>query len=304
LSSGLSARLGALGYDYASEPKERIALCNLCGGRVFATLTHHDRYGFAATTDACVRCGLTFLNPRLTEASYGRFYESVYRPLVSAYHDRLIDASSVEAEQEEYARRLAVLLEPFVTRRSGVTILDVGGSTGVVSAVVATRLGATVVVLDPAPAEVERARARGLKGHVATIESADFGTDRFDVILVCQTIDHLQDIKGSLQKLRSVIADTGLLYVDIVDFRAAYLGSSSVEQATKIDHPYSLTEGTAEAYLAATGFAVVHKDYAADHLHVGYLCSPGERSHDLPSSEDVRLFFRELRSVQSQSAPS
>ena len=96
------------------------------------------------------------------------------------------------------------------------------------------------------------------------------------MVLICQTVDHLLDVGGTLRRVRELLTDRGVLFVDIVDFRAAYLRNWSVEDATKIDHPYYLTQDTMQAYLRRAGFAIVHADYAADHLHVSYVCRPAD----------------------------
>jgi SAM-dependent methyltransferase len=278
-----------------------VSRCNLCGGSRFTVVAHHDRYGFAAQSLGCRDCGLVFLSPRLEPDAYARFYNGVYRLLVSAFHGRRIDAETVETDQIPYAERLAELLGPFFAPRPAGVILDVGGSTGVVSALLAEALSMRALVLDPAPDEVERARARGLEGVVGTIEEWERPDERFGLVLLCQTIDHLLDVAGALAAIRDVIAEDGYFFVDIVDFRAAYLRNDSVEAATKIDHPYSLTEATAEAYLERAGFAVELKDYAPDHLHIGYLCRPATPSPDTrPSAASVARLFAELRAVQNR----
>lgn len=293
--------MDALGYAYDAEPKEHVTRCNLCGGSQFSVVADRDRYGFAAQSLGCRDCGLVFLSPRLTPDAYARFYDGVYRPLVSAFHGRRIDAESVEADQIPYAERLAGVLAPFFAPRPAGVILDVGGSTGVVSARLANALSMRALVLDPAPDEVERARARGLEGLVGTIEDWERPEERFELVLLCQTIDHLLDVSGALAAIRDVIADDGYLFVDIVDFRAAYLRSDSVEAATKIDHPYSLTEATAEAYLERAGFTVALKDYAPDDLHVGYVCRPALPAPEArPSRESVMQLFDELRAAQKR----
>ena len=85
-------RIAALEYDYAAQPKQAQDACNLCGRSEFVILAHRDRYGYPAEAHACRHCGLVFLNPRMTAEAYGRFYDGIYRPLVSAFHGRLIDA--------------------------------------------------------------------------------------------------------------------------------------------------------------------------------------------------------------------
>jgi hypothetical protein len=59
-----------------------------------------------------------------------------------------------------------------------------------------------------------------------------------------------------------------------------------------------------EAYLRRAGFAIVKVDYAADHLHVSYLCRLAPPSPDaLPDPSAVRDLFREIRYVQNGPRP-
>jgi SAM-dependent methyltransferase len=274
LSAEARERIAAVPFDVEAVPKRRVEACNLCGGSEFETVAEDDRYGFPLTADRCTRCGLVFLNPMPTAEAYAHFYRHVYRPLVSAFHGRTIDAETVERDQAEYAAELVATLEPFLAGGRRRTLLDVGGSTGVVAEAVARRFGLAATVLDPAPDEAERAAARGLETVVGTIEDYDPGERRFGVVLLCQTIDHLLDVAGSLAKLRRVIAEDGLLFVDIVDFRVPWRRTGRIEEAIKVDHPYSLTPETAEALLAQAGFRPTHVERAADGLHVRYVCEP------------------------------
>lgn len=301
VATGRDERIAALGYDYAAQPHERLDRCNLCGHDRLTVVTHRDRYGYPARASGCRRCGLVFLNPRMTGEAYGRFYDGVYRPLVSAYHGRLIDAGSIQQEQAEYAEQRAEFLADFLPPSDRQrTLLDIGGSTGVVAAHLAQRFDLAATILDPAPAEIEAARALGLETVTGLVETWDAGDRRFDLVALFQTVDHLLDVAGTLARSREILADDGRLFVDIVDFRAGYLRNNSVEEAVKIDHPYYLTEATIEAYLARAGFEVLGVDYAADHLHVGYVCRAAEsRPEALPAPDDVAGQWREIRAIQN-----
>lgn len=289
-------RVEALAYDYASQPKRPAASCNLCGESKLTFITHVDRYGYPAAAAACNRCGLTFLSPMMTSAAYGEFYARVYRPLVSAYHGRLIDAQTIQGEQLDYAKALAAFLAPWMSGREIRSMLDIGGSTGVVSMELSRQFELKSAVLDPAADELEWARGFGMETIAGFLEDYDPAGRKFDLITLCQTIDHLTDAAGSLRKIRELISDHGLFFVDIVDFRAAYLRVRSVEGAVKIDHPFYFTEPTVEAMLLRAGFEVLRKSYAGDHLHIGYICGPAKPvAGALPSEEDVRDFFREVR---------
>lgn len=295
-------RVGELGWEPPADALEAVERCNLCGSQGFVAITHRDRYGFPLSSAACTSCGLVFLDPRPSAAAYDAFYRETYRPLVSAFHGRLIDAATIEAEQTEYAAELGRLLEPFLAGRSGGSLLDVGGSTGVVAEAICGPYDLVGTVLDPAPAELERAAGRGLSTVAGTVE-AFAPVDAYDIVLLCQTLDHLLDASGTLAKLRSTLAEDGILFVDVVDFRASYLRGWSVEGATKVDHAYAFTEDTIEAALARAGLIVVRKSYASDGLHVGYVCRPGAPSSTLPPAVWVRELLREIRFVQSTPAP-
>ena len=293
-------RIAALDYDYASQPKQAQQTCNLCGASEFVILTHRDRYEYPAQAHACRHCGLVFLNPRMTAQAYGRFYDGIYRPLVSAFHGRLIDARTIQDEQREYAIERAGFIRPFIANAAPKTLLDIGGSTGVVAHHFAREFGLQGTLIDPAPLEVEQAERLGLETVTGLVEEHDFGQRRFDVVIICQTVDHLLDVAGTLIRVRQLLSDDGLLFIDIVDFRAAYLRNWSVEDAIKIDHPYYLTEPTTCAYLRSAGFDVLRSDYAADHLHVSYVCRPGAADSDLmPTASSVDELFREIRFVQN-----
>jgi hypothetical protein len=299
-SEARQERIAALGYDYAAKPARRALRCNLCGADRFVTLTHQDRYGFSATADGCLRCGLVFLNPVMTADAYTEFYTDVYRPLVSAYHGRLIDAESIQGEQREYASTRSDFIESRLRDPGCKTLLDVGGSTGVVAHVMKERFDLLATVIDPAPLEIEVARKLGLETVTAFVEDYDSGGATYDLIVLCQAVDHLLDVSLSLAKIRGLLSDWGLFFVDIVDFRAAYRRNGSVEAAVKIDHPYYLTDETMRAYLARAGFDVLAIDYAPDHLHLGYLCSPGKKNPDaLPDPVSVSDQWREIRAIQN-----
>jgi len=276
--STAAERIAALAYDYCAQPKQRAGECNLCGGRGerVITVARRDRYGYRASSVVCGRCGLGWLSPRMTAAAYAAFYASVYRPLVSAFHGRRIDAETVQVAQHDYAADLADFLVPLLPRAAR-TILDVGGSTGVVAGVLAARLGARATVLDPAPDELAVARAEGMETIAGFAEEFDPGERSWDLVVLCQTIDHLLDVHGTLAALRTMTAPGGRAFVDILDVDLMVQRTGAIERVVKIDHPFHLTGLTAAAFFALVGYAVVAERLSSDG-HRGYLLAPGARA--------------------------
>jgi SAM-dependent methyltransferase len=267
------ARIARVPFEPATESTETIRRCNLCDASRFVELARVDRYGYPCGYHVCARCGLGFLSPRLTAAAYTRFYRDVYRPLVSAYHGRVIDSETVQIDQRGYADELVSYLRSAQIAAPR-ALLDVGGSTGVVAGAVADAFGGSVTVLDPSPDELARAAAAGMETIAGFVEDVDLAGRRFDLVLLCQTIDHLLDVAGTLAALRSALADDGLAFVDALDVEFMTERVGSIEGAVKIDHPYYLTRDTALAYFARAGLEVRRERLSGDG-HWGFLLAPG-----------------------------
>ena len=119
-------------------------------------------------------------------------------------------------------------------------------------------------MIDPSPAELKIAKDKGLYTIPRTIEAYEI-PEKWDVILLCQTVDHLLDIAGTLRKIKACMTEMGIFFVDIVDF--------DVTKELKIDHPFNLTEATMGRYLKQGGFHVEARERAKDGKHVRYVCT-------------------------------
>lgn len=274
MSAERQARIDGLGYAYDEHELELVTECNLCGSTHHVEVSRVDRYGYPAVFRMCAHCGLGFLSPRLSAEDYGTFYESVYRPLVSAYHGRLIDATTVQDEQREYAGELVEFLRAHLDRNPA-DLLDLGGSTGVVAEAVRRAFGSAATVLDPAPDELAVAANLGMETIEGFAETFDSGGRRWELILLCQTIDHLLDARGTLAAMRNLVSDGGRAFVDVLDVEFMARRRGSIEGAVKIDHPYYLTRETALAYFTQAGFGVVAERMSHDG-HWGFLLEPTE----------------------------
>jgi 2-polyprenyl-3-methyl-5-hydroxy-6-metoxy-1,4-benzoquinol methylase len=269
-----AGRIEALGYDYAGRAQERVESCNLCGSAHHVEVSRRDRYGYPAIFRVCARCGLGFLSPRLTAEEYGRFYEDVYRPLVSAYHGRTIDAQTLPDEQRAYGAELTAFLREFLPAAPA-SVIDLGGSTGVVGGVVRDAFGSEVTVLDPAPDELAVAEAAGMETVAGFIEDYDAGGRTWDLVLLCQTLDHVLDATAVVDAVRAMTAPDGHAFVDVLDVSFMARRRGSIEGAVKIDHPYYFTRDTALAYFARAGLEPVAQRMSDDG-HWGFLLRSGD----------------------------
>lgn len=267
-------RIAGLGWDYAARELEAVSACNLCGSERHVEVSRTDRYGYPQRFVVCARCGLGFLSPRLTASEYAAFYGDMYRPLVSAYHGRRIDAETVQVEQREYAAELAAFLGAALPRPPA-TLLDVGGSTGIVAEAVRDAFGTQATVLDPAPDELAVAAALGMETIAGFAEDADYGGRTFELVLLCQTIDHLLDVRATLAAIRRVLTPEGRAFVDVLDVGFMARRRGSIEGAIKVDHPYYLSRATALAYFRQAGLEPTAERMSSDG-HWGFVLAPAE----------------------------
>ena len=125
------------------------------------------------------------------------------------------------------------------------------------------------------PDELAVAAAAGMETFEGFMEDFEPGDRRWDLVLLCQTIDHLLDVRGTLAAIRRLLADDGRAFVDVLDVEHVMLREGAIEGAVKIDHPYYLTRATARACFAACGLDVV-AERMADDGHWGFVLAPGE----------------------------
>jgi len=274
-------------WDYSAQPKESVSACNACGGTYWVTLADRDRYGFAVQTHCCYSCGLVFLSPRMTAEAYAEFYVNTYRDLIAWYSDRPHD---IVKGQERYAEKLIPILEAFVPEGAE-TLLDIGGAPGRTAFIIADQFKVIESVVDPAEADAEE------HGRIRTSfeDWKPFG--KWDLILMCQTVDHLLDLKGGLEKVRGLLTDNGIFWVDAVDWLYRLRQTGSVEGAVKIDHTYNLTEASFERLLWGVGLRKVRKVYQGP--HIGYVLKKGDVGKVEPDSPATLRLLGEIRKVQA-----
>jgi ubiquinone/menaquinone biosynthesis C-methylase UbiE len=255
-------------------PREQLLVCNVCESSRNIVMSDRDRYNLPIRTAMCLDCGLVYLVDRFTVSGYGAFYESgSYRNISSLFNRSRHSIAQIQADQRNYAAQLVALITGYMTSRPGAKLLDIGGSAGVVAARVARHFQLEPTVLDPAATEAQAARELGVRAVTGSLE--DWETpEQFDLILLCRSIEHLMDLKGSLRKIRELLAPQGLFYCDLAEFMEMCRLVGPPQTFTKIDHCYWLTQEAAEQIFRRMGFEIVSMNLAQ--AYVGLLLRKSE----------------------------
>jgi ubiquinone/menaquinone biosynthesis C-methylase UbiE len=218
----------------------------------------------------CEGCGLVFQNPRPTATGYAEFYDKWYRQLIAALNGRSHDDQALLSDQRFYAAKLVNFLKRFLKDVPISVSVDLGGSTGCVAKAVQDEFGATCLVVDPCPVELSQARSLGLKCEQVLAEEWDPQSRKFDLVLICRSVDHFLSISDVLAKVAHCLKPGGYLFIDPLDFESWARTMYDYRKLLKMDHVYYLSDETMRIYLRAAGFEIVASDFG-DGSHISYL---------------------------------
>ena len=131
--------------------------------------------------------------------------------------------------------------------------------------------------------------------------------DKFDLILLCRSIEHMFDLRLALTRIRGLLKADGLFFCDIADFMEMCRMVGAPETFTKIDHCYWLTQTTALDIFRAVGFELVSMSIVSSFGYVGFLLRPCEPSpvqsaatdRILSQVEEIQRIDREWRAFGS-----
>lgn len=276
-------------FNYTVLATRHVPRCNLCG-ESGSPITIPERFCHEAGTLACQTCGLIWLSPQMSADSYSRFYaDGTYRRLV---RERVpaYTAEGMEKGQLAYANFLRVFLTPFANCLKGKSLIDIGGSTGIVARHIADAFQMRQpTVLEISRAEGAQAEERGCLWINDTLECICEHERKWDVVLLCQTVEHLMDISAGLETIASLLTPRGVLIIDIVDVDVDWRRHKA---QVKIDHLWYLIPHTMRAYLMRAGFASIHEGRLGNDRHMAFLCDKQGRYGFVPDRRIVGTFLK------------
>jgi 2-polyprenyl-6-hydroxyphenyl methylase/3-demethylubiquinone-9 3-methyltransferase len=155
---------------------------------------------------------------------------------------------------------------------SGLRVLDVGCGGGLLCEPMA-RLGAEVTGIDPAPENIEVARLHAgqsglsLDYRAVAVETLPSASERFDIVLAMEVIEHVADRDGFLRACAELLLPGGLLFAATISrTRKAY--ALAIVAAERIlrwlppgthDYEKLVRPEELETSLRAAGLVVLHR---------------------------------------------
>lgn len=251
--------------------------CDLCGANDYLVLWNkstHPRQGIGiydeqgnpchARLVVCRRCGLVYVNPRLSETELADFYLTRYRRIYPPKQD---DSQEVHAGYIMQAvKELKLAPKRF---------LDIGCSRGVLVGLMAQQCEAYGV--EPGGTEGS--------GNISTCAFEDYHTElRFDLITMLNTLEHVNHPVAFLRKARDLLTEDGRILVCVPDLHTRTV-TLPVDAFLSDAHLYHFNTDTLEAAFLHAGLRKIAAWERTEEIgdKVYLLGAKGEPQYILPT---------------------
>lgn len=279
----VASEIPGLGKDV--DPRAFQAVdCGLCGSSE-RVLKFQDG-PFSVVT--CLRCDLTYVTPRLTDATliekvYDEGYWSSNAAKDRGYTDYRRDAPLYLAT---YRRRLKVVRRHFA--RPG-RVLDVGCAAGYFLAVMQEQ-GWQVTGLEPSDAIRPQAEERLGRANVhgGLLGQVPLAPGSFDLITMWDVIEHIPDVVAAAREVRKLLAPGGKFLIETQNVRslAARVLGKRWQHYKHAEHIYHFHKDTLRDALARAGFRVLENRpwLGGKYVSLGFVAERAARLHPLAAA--------------------
>lgn len=202
----------------------------------------------------CQACGFAFADRIPSQIHFDEYYQNM-----SKY-----DHQDHNDEESEYDltrfRAVSDTLIPFLPNRT-VRVLDVGCATGRLLSLFKEKGYSNVIGLDPSPACSRSAqRLHGVQVVIGTIYEVDeamANEQPFDAIILTGVLEHLRDIEGALRRIRGLMKDGALIFIEVPDAVGFTRWPDAPFQEFSIEHINFFSKISLENLMRPHGFTQV-----------------------------------------------
>jgi SAM-dependent methyltransferase len=257
--------------------------CGLCGSKERRLLFQDGPFSVVI----CARCDLTYVTPRLVDATliekvYDEGYWRSGAPKDRGYGDYRRDAPLYLAT---YRRRMKVVRRHFA--RPG-RVLDVGCAAGYFLSVVKDA-GWQVTGLEPSDAIRPQAEERLGKENVrgGLLGQIELPAASFDLVTMWDVLEHIPDVVGAAREVRRLLAPGGKFLIETQDVSslAARVLGKRWQHYKHAEHIYHFHERTLADVLGRAGFRVLENRpwLGGKYVSLGFIAERAGKLHPLLS---------------------
>lgn len=235
---------------------EHLLACPGCGAETIVVLQAADKHQIFLTSAnemfvltgvcGCEKCGLAFLNPRMGQQKVFEYYAKQSRLPRETIEARSPFMVLMDIQIDEITK--CKTFEP------GMRVLEVGCAEGFFLHRLEERLGVRLDLYGVELSEKYLEQAKKLLPKATILETpleqTEFAEVKFDLIVLRHVLEHLGSPIACLQKIRSILAPKGLVYIEVPDSSKT---SPSVSRFYHHEHLLYFTTEVLRSYLGSAG---------------------------------------------------
>jgi len=267
--------------------------CALCGADDYIVVSKKGRFNMPVRNVICKKCGLIYVNPRMPESYYKRFYSSKkYRELYDKREKP--DKNYEEKIKKEIEERFQYILNRLIKLKiKKGSVLDVGCNTGYLLYLFKNKEWKCMGI-EPSQDFAEYGKKiYNINIKTEFLEKAKL-KEKFDLIILSHVLEHFEDPNKALSKIKRNLKSRGFLYIEVPNILKPYNNLSFFFQNA---HLYTFSPNTLTAVLAKNGFKVEWLDDSGTFLKIF------ARSSDFvdnPIGDDYKLILSFIKKYKTK----
>lgn len=260
--------------------------CALCNCSDISIVSNYDRHNNPLRSVICNTCGLVWIDPRPSEKEVRQFYASEYRKSYKGSDEP--KTKHCYRETKRAVNRLGIIAKYFHVNDK---LLDIGTGGGFF-AYIMLKNGICIDGIEPNTGYAEFAvNTLKLKNiHKCYLE--DYKEANYNIITINHVFEHLPDPNKSLSKIHELLADKGILIIEVPNIMATYRAPNKVFH---LGHLYWYSPNTLNVLVLKSGFKIIETIIKKNTKHISLVLQKSTKNTDpvkLPESSEVFNFLK------------
>lgn len=249
----------------------------------------------------CKTCGLTRINPRMSQKGYERFYKEAFFEYLDPYNRPAYVEEFENTTNDKYWTNGRRKIMPYIygwLRPDLKTVLDIGAGYGTILYYLQKEKGMQCLGIDPDPESVKIAKEKfGVEIQDFTVEGYfEKHHEKFDVVILEQTFEHLLDPLVTLKEIKKRLTPEGFCYIGVPN---AYKFGAPYSLYYQLAHTYNYTPYSLKKLAELAGLRVFDVRNPYGHPLEVLICHPDanyptEREAVLNVGQDYKEVIREV----------
>ncbi len=199
---------------YAKVSMDRMCPICFCSEKTFLYKQRFNNKAISLMEEydvvVCKDCGFVYADYIPSQGDFNKYYAEMSK-YEFGYNDGVVSNDYVA-----HFTKIAQFLTPHISYANA-KILDIGCSTGALLSILKSFGYSNLLGIDPSASCVKTVKKLYNIEAIANTISDFHYDEKFDVVILSAVLEHLVDFSSSMHKIRSLLKDQGLLFIEVPD---------------------------------------------------------------------------------------